>query len=243
MFNTLLQNLNLQNIDIQGIIIRVFVVCISLSFHEMCHAWRAYKLGDDTAQRAGRLTMNPLKHLDPIGTIMMIVARVGWAKPVPINPVLFTRAKTMKRGIVEVSLAGPLSNLFLAIVSYFLLQTANLVQILGFGTVTAINTVNPVIDVLETLFIYLYISNIYLAIFNLLPVPPLDGFKIFGAMLPGKWYYKLMDYERYIGLVFLAIIFFAGSVFGSILSVVATPFQFIIEKPINFLFDSIFKLF
>jgi Zn-dependent protease len=243
MFSTLLQNLNLQNIDIQGIIIRVFVVCISLSFHEMCHAWRAYKLGDDTAQLAGRLTMNPLKHLDPIGTIMMIVARVGWAKPVPINPVLFTRAKTMKRGIVEVSLAGPLSNLFLAVVSYFLLQTANLVQILGFGAVTSANSINPVIDVLETLFVYLYISNIYLAIFNLLPVPPLDGFKVFGSMLPGKWYYKLMDYERYIGLVFLAIIFFAGSVFGSVLRVVATPFQFIIEKPINFLFDSIFKLF
>jgi Zn-dependent protease len=187
--------------------------------------------------------MNPLKHLDPIGTIMMIVARVGWAKPVPINPVLFTRAKTMKRGIVEVSLAGPLSNLFLAVVSYFLLQTANLVQILGFGAVTSANSINPVIDVLETLFVYLYISNIYLAIFNLLPVPPLDGFKVFGSMLPGKWYYKLMDYERYIGLVFLAIIFFAGSVFGSVLRVVATPFQFIIEKPINFLFDSIFKLF
>ncbi len=242
MINTLIQNLNLGNINIQDIIIRVFVICISLSFHEMAHAWRAYKLGDDTAQRAGRLTMNPLAHLDPIGTIMMIFARVGWAKPVPINPNLFTRSKTMKRGIIEVSLCGPLSNLLLAVVSYLLYNLSFLAQVLFFGNVQVYSAINPVIQVLMTLFYALYYTNIFLAIFNLLPVPPLDGFKIFGSLLPGKWYYKLMDYERYIGLAFLAIVIFAGSAFGTVLQTVSIPFQFVIEKPIDFLFDSILKL-
>lgn len=242
MINSFLQNLTSQFGSVQDIIIRVFVICISLSFHEMAHAWRAYKLGDDTAQKAGRLTMNPLVHLDPIGTIMMIVARVGWAKPVPINPVLFTRAKTMKRGIVEVSLSGPLSNLLLALVSYILYQTTYLVQVLAFGAETSTNALNPVISVLMALFGALYFSNVFLAIFNLLPVPPLDGFKIWGAMLSNHLYYKLMEYERYIGLVFIAIIIFAGNAFGTVLQAIAVPFQYIIETPVNFLFNLIYKL-
>ncbi len=243
MFNSLLQNLNLQNIDIQGILIRVFVICVSLSFHEMAHAWRAYKLGDDTAQRAGRLTMNPLKHLDPVGTIMMVVARVGWAKPVPINPVLFTKAKTMKRGIVEVSVIGPLSNLFLAVVSYILYNMTFLSQLMFFGNAQDFSLLNPVIQVLMSLFNALYITNIFLAIFNLLPVPPLDGFGVFGALLPGSLYYKLMEYERYVGLVFIAIIIFAGGAFGTILQTISIPFRFIIETPLNFLFNMLFNLF
>lgn len=243
MFNTLLQNMNLQNIDIQGILIRVFVICISLSFHEMAHAWRAYKLGDDTAQKAGRLTMNPLKHLDLVGTIMMIVARVGWAKPVPINPVLFTRAKTMKRGIIEVSVIGPLSNLLLAVVTYIFYNLTFLAQLMFFGNVQDFSLLNPVIQVLMNLFNAMYITNIFLAIFNLLPIPPLDGFGVFGAMLPGKLYYKLMDYERYIGFVFIAIIIFAGSAFGTVLETISIPFRFIIETPLNLLFDQLFKLF
>ncbi len=239
MLDTLLQNFNLQNFDIQGVIIRVFVICISLSFHEMAHAWRANKLGDDTAFRAGRLSMNPLVHLDPMGTLMMIFARVGWAKPVPINPVLFTRAKTMKRGIVEVSLAGPISNILLAIVSYIIYQTLNVIQIAVFKTNI---TVNPVINVLELLFSAMYISNIFLALFNLLPVPPLDGFKIFGSLLPNHLYYKLMDMERYIGIAFLLIVVFAGGIFGTILNFIATPVRFVIETPLNFVFDLILKL-
>lgn len=243
MFNTLLQNLNLQNIDIQGILILVFVICISLSFHEMSHAWRAYKLGDDTAQKAGRLTMNPLKHLTVVGTLMMVIAHVGWAKPTPINPVLFTRAKTMKRGIIEVSLAGPLSNLLLAVVSYIIYNLVYMAQLAFFGKVQDFTLLNPVVQVLMTLFNTMYIYNIFLAIFNLLPVPPLDGFKIFGSLLPNKLYYKMMDYEQYIGLGFIAIIIFAGSAFGTILQTLSIPFKFIIETPLNFLFDQLFKLF
>ena len=243
MINTLIQNLNLQNINIQDIIIRVFVICISLSFHEMCHGWWAYRLGDDTAQRAGRLTMNPLAHLDPIGTIMMIFAKVGWAKPVPINPNLFTRSKTMKRGIVEVSLAGPISNLLLAVVSYLLYNLAFLAQLAFFGKAQVFSSINPVIQVLMSLFYALYYTNIFLAIFNLLPIPPLDGFKIFGSLLPGKWYFKLMDYERYIGLVFLALVFFAGTAIGTVLETLSFPIRYIIETPLDFLFNMLFKLF
>jgi len=239
MFNTFIQNFISQFGSPQEILIRVFVICISLSFHEMSHAWRANKLGDDTAQRAGRLTMNPLKHLDLVGTIMMIIGPVGWAKPVPINPVLFTRAKTMKRGIVEVSLMGPLSNMLLAVISYIIYNLVFLVQLAFFGNIQ----VNPVIQVLMTLFKAMYFTNIFLALFNLLPVPPLDGFKIFGAMLPGKVYYKMMDYERYIGLVFIAVIIFAGNAFGTVLEKISIPFRYIIETPLNFLFDQLFKLF
>ena len=243
MFNTLFQNLNLQNFNIQGILIRVFVICISLSFHEMAHAWRAHRLGDDTAQKAGRLTMNPLKHLDPVGTIMMAIGPVGWAKPVPINPVLFTRAKTMKRGIIEVSVMGPLSNILLAVVSYIIYNLVFLAQLVFFGSVQEFSLFHPVIQVLMTLFNSMYVTNLFLALFNLLPVPPLDGFKFFGALLPNRIYYKLMDYERYIGLAFIAIIIFAGSAFGTVLQTISIPFRFIIETPLNFLFDQIFKLF
>jgi len=240
MLDSLMQNF--QNIDIQGIVILVFAACISLSFHEMSHAWRAYKLGDDTAQRAGRLTMNPLAHLDPFGTLMIIFARVGWAKPVPMNPVLFTRAKTMKRGIVEVSLAGPLSNMLLAVISYFLLRITELIYILIYGTTQIANPTSPVITIFVSLFSLMYILNINLALFNLLPVPPLDGFKIFGSMLPNNLYYKLMDYERYIGIVFLLIVIFSGGAIGLILQTISIPFKFIIETPLDFIFNSIYKL-
>ena len=243
MFNTILQNLNLQNFNIQSILIRVFVICISLSFHEMAHAWRAYKLGDDTAQKAGRLTMNPLKHLEILGTIMMIIGPVGWAKPTPINPVLFTRAKTMKRGIIEVSLAGPLSSLLLAVIAYIIYNLVYLVQLAFFGQVQDFSLLNPVIQVLMTLFNAMYITNVFLALFNLLPIPPLDGFKVFGSLLPNQIYYKVMDYEQYIGLAFIALIIFAGGAFGAILQTIAIPFRFIIETPLNFLFDQLFKLF
>lgn len=238
----MLQNIldNLGFSSIQDVLIWVFVLCISLSFHEMAHAWQADRLGDDTARRAGRLSLNPLVHLDPIGTIMMFIAHVGWAKPVPINPVLFKRSKTMKRGIVEVSLAGPLSNLLLSVVSFILYDVAWLVQVLAFQSTT---TMNPVIDVLMTLFGTLFRANIYLAIFNLLPFPPLDGYKIFGSLLPNHLYYKIMDYERYIGIALLVLIYFAGSVFGIILNAVATPFIYIISTPIDLLFNFIISLF
>ncbi|MHB8963323.1 MAG: site-2 protease family protein [Saccharofermentanales bacterium] len=239
MIQNLLDNLNIGSFDIVEMLIRVFVIVISLSIHEASHAYRAYKLGDDTAQRAGRLTLNPLAHLDPLGTLMMFIARVGWAKPVPINPLLFTRAKTMKRGIVEVSLAGPVSNLILSFAAYFILNTIIMINAL----VTVGAGMGSVVYVFALLFQTMFQLNVFLAIFNLLPIPPLDGYKIFGSLLPNHLYYKLMDYERYIGIAFLAIIFFAGRIFSTVLYTVAAPFFFVIQKPVDLLFALLTRLF
>ncbi|MHB1453682.1 MAG: site-2 protease family protein [Saccharofermentanales bacterium] len=239
MLQNLLDNLNLGDFNIVELLIRVFVIIISLSIHEASHAYRAYKLGDDTAQRAGRLTLNPLAHLDPLGTVMMFIARVGWAKPVPINPLLFTRAKTMKRGIVEVSLAGPVSNLILSFVSYFILNVIYFIDVLAAPDTET----NSVVLVFMTIFQTMFQLNVFLAIFNLLPIPPLDGYKIFGSLLPGHLYYKLMDYERYIGIAFIAIIIFAGNIFSTVLFAIATPFFYIIQTPVDLLYMLMANLF
>ncbi len=227
MFENILSRLGGGSFDIVEFLTRIFVIIFSLSVHEFAHAYWARRLGDDTAERAGRLTLNPLAHLDPLGTLMMVFARVGWAKPVPINPVQFTRAKTMKRGILEVSLAGPVSNLILSFISYFI----RTLLIFAFPSVF-LGKYYIVISILETLFIL----NIFLAVFNLLPVPPLDGFKIFGTLLPDRLYYKLMSYERYIGLVFIALVIFGGGIFGLVINALASPIITAISYPINLLF-------
>lgn len=235
MFQNLFQNFNLASV--QNLIILIVVFLFSISFHEFAHAYRANQLGDDTAKRQGRLTLNPIVHLDPVGTLVLIVSqRIGWAKPVPINPVLFTRAKSMKRGIIEVSLAGPLSNFLLSFISYFLL---NLVLFIYFAVAGENTQSNFFLEVIIELLTMMFYLNVFLGIFNLFPIPPLDGFKIFGSMLPDNLYYKLMSYERYIGLIFIGIIIFAGGLFGNLLSAVSTPFFFIISTPI----DLLFKLF
>jgi Zn-dependent protease len=235
----MLQNL-IQDFDLQYTITILFAFFISISFHEMSHAWRADRLGDDTARHAGRLTMNPIAHLDPIGTLMILFVGVGWAKPVPINPVLFTRAKTMKRGIMEVSLAGPLSNLILAFGSYLIL---NIILLLNNIITGSYENTNVIFDTVINLFYMLVHLNVFLAVFNLFPIPPLDGFKIFGSMLPDNIYYKIMDYERYIGIAFLALVFFAGSIFGRVLDILTTPIFFLIESPIDLLFGLFYNLF
>src|SRR5665647_733025 len=112
------------------LIILIFVLCLSLSFHEFSHAWVANRLGDDTAALQGRLTLNPLKHLDPVGSIVFLIAGIGWARPVPVNPARFSREGTMKSGMMKVSLAGPLSNLLLATVANFLFYVIFTIAIL-----------------------------------------------------------------------------------------------------------------
>lgn len=219
---------NLANFNIQGILITILILCISLSFHEAAHAWAAYRLGDDTAALQGRLTLNPLAHLDPIGALVFLVAGIGWAKPVPINPTRFNRKYSMKTGLMLTSLAGPSANLLLAIVAA-VLHAVTLVIALAIGRDTLITTL------LASLFFNLYWANTVLAIFNLLPMPPLDGYKIFGAILPNRLYYSIMKYERYIGLVFLALVLFGGSILSNILQVIRVPFDFVLWTPIHWL--------
>ena len=218
---------SLARFDIQGILVTVLVLTISLSFHEMAHAWAAYKLGDDTAALQGRLTMNPLAHLDPIGTLMFIFAGIGWAKPVPGNPARFTRNISIQRGTMLASLAGPTGNLILAVAAS-ILHAATVLLSVAVGS-------NSVLNLLENLFLYLYMANTVLAVFNLLPIPPLDGSKIFGGLLPTNLYYKFLSMERTIGLLFLMLVIFGRGIISSILSVVRIPFDLVIWTPVHWL--------
>lgn len=166
------------------------LICITL--HELSHGLVAYHLGDDTAKRAGRLTLNPLKHLDPIGLLMMLTVHFGYAKPVPVN---MYRFKSPKRGMAITALAGPASNVLITIV--FLLLYGALFIPLGANKVGAF--------VLDMLYLTAYISMGY-AIFNMLPVPPLDGSKVVFSVVDENSYRGLMRYERYGGLILLALV-------------------------------------
>lgn len=168
------------------------VLLTAFPVHECAHALSAHWLGDDTAKDQGRITLNPLRHLDLFGTIFMLFAGFGWAKPVPINPNNF---KNRKVGMAVSSLAGPLSNLILSYISIILCK------ILIYNSAG-----NTYLDALADVFWYSTILNVGLAVFNLLPIPPLDGSRIFNLVLPEKMYFKIMKYENIVfGILFLAI--------------------------------------
>jgi Zn-dependent protease len=221
-------------------------ILISLSFHEMSHAYASYRQGDPTAKRMGRLTMNPLKHLDPIGTLMLIVSMLkgfgfGWAKPVPIDPTYYSN---QKRGMILVSLAGPVSNLLLALVFSF--PMAYIAMKNGFTPGEAYNSSYGLFgsgyslqSILFNISRFFYIINIGLATFNIIPVPPLDGSKILTAILPVDLYFKMMRYERFIGLAFLALILVMPGMLYTVLAPVKRLFEGIlrlIASPIITLF-------
>lgn len=169
-------------------------VLICITFHEVCHGYVAYLLGDETAKEAGRLTLNPIKHLDPVGALCMVVAGVGWAKPVPIDPRRMWKMKNRKLAISLTALAGPLSNMLLAFLLFFAyLEIA--ANVPG-GFLSALG---------EFLYITAYLS-VGLAAFNLLPIPPLDGSKILFPLLPNRVIAVTAKYERYISLAFFALI-------------------------------------
>ena len=171
------------------------LVCITL--HELSHGFVAYLLGDDTAKRAGRLTLNPIKHLDLMGLIMMVVAHVGWAKPVPVNMMNF---KNPKRGMALTSLAGPMSNVLITCVFFFLYG-------LFYIPLTAKGSAAGSY-LLEMLRLTAIISMGY-AVFNLIPIPPLDGSKVLFSLVSDRAYYQLMRYERY-GMIVLYVLVFTN---------------------------------
>ena len=156
--------------DLVGIAVRLFVLTVSLSFHEAAHAWMAFRLGDDTAKREGRLTLNPMAHFDPLGTLMIVFGPIGWAKPVPVNP---NRLDNPRVGMPLVAFAGPLSNIILGVISLIL-----------FAIVTRFMGGGEGWYVLLKAFIAI---NFALAVFNLLPIYPLDGSKVLGLFLPKDW--------------------------------------------------------
>ncbi len=167
------------------------LVLLALPVHEWAHAFAAYKLGDETAKWNGRLTVNPMKHLDVFGTVMLVLCGVGYARPVPVNPYNF---RNPKKGMAITSLAGPLSNFVMAVLSVVFIRV---LLFLPASTIT---------DALFTI-LYIFASiNISLTVFNLLPIPPLDGSNIFGAILPDKWTYTMQKYQQYITIGLFALL-------------------------------------
>ncbi len=170
---------------------------IALTFHEVAHGFMAFKLGDPTARNFGRLTLNPLKHLDPIGTICMIFFHFGWAKPVPVNSRYF---KKPRRDMALTAAAGPVMNFILAFAGILIRQ----ILIAIFKVFPAATQFTFYIQgAAITLFTYFHILNLSLGLFNLIPIPPLDGSRIFYVFLPPKIYFGIMKYERYIQLALL----------------------------------------
>ena len=168
----------------------------ALTFHELAHGYVAWNLGDPTAKNAGRLTMNPLKHLDPLGVIAFIIMKIGWAKPVPVNPMYF---KDPRKGMLLVALAGPAANLLTAVVS------AILVKFLVTLTFIPMYIMEPVVGMLlASVWI-----NIMLAVFNCLPIPPLDGSKILMGVLPPAAAHSYAKLEP-VGFILLLALFYAG---------------------------------
>ena len=186
-----------------------FVVFVCSPIHELSHAYVAYKLGDTTAKNDGRLTFNPIKHIDPIGMIMILLFGFGYAKPVPVD---INRLKNPKRDMALVSIAGPLSNIVLAFVLNFIAYA-----------IRSLNSTSMIAEILYIFFFYGAYINIVLAAFNILPVPPLDGSKILAGILPDKAYYKYMMYEKYAMIALLVIVFtgildsFLGIVSGALM--------------------------
>ena len=184
--------------ELLGLLISAPGVLIAITFHEFAHGYAAYKLGDDTAKSQGRLSLNPFAHLDPIGTLMLLVAGFGWGKPVEVNPRNYTRKISMEKGEAIVSLAGPLMNFILAIIFTLIYCAIYKFASLSFMTST--------VGVVIVLLIRTTISiNIGLGVFNLIPLPPLDGSKIFLPILPKNAKTWFINNQQIFYIIFLII--------------------------------------
>jgi Zn-dependent protease len=207
-------NLNFDVHKLVGLLILVPVLVLSMAAHELAHGLVAYRLGDPTAKRAGRLSLNPLKHLDPLGTAMFFITYIlggfvfGWAKPVPVSPYYF---KNRQWGMAAVGLAGPVTNFVVAVV-----------------TIVILNAIHPSADgwafeILSSLFAV----NVVLGLFNLVPIPPLDGSRVLGAFLPRRAYERWAALDQY-GMILVFVAMFA--LWG--------PFQRLLGWAINGLADA-----
>lgn len=181
-----------------ALILSIPGVIIAMTFHEFAHAWMADRLGDDTPRRQGRLTLNPFKHMEPIGMLMLLFAGFGWGRPVEINPNNFNRTITIRKGNALVALAGPVMNLILALIFSIIYAL-----ILAFGGVDFM--FSEVGDIITTIIVYIISMNVGLGVFNLIPLPPLDGSKVLVAILPTNARNWFESHERILYLVFIII--------------------------------------
>ena len=197
--------------DLLLMLLSMPVMLMALSVHESAHGYVAYKLGDPTARNLGRITLNPVKHFDLFGFLSMLVFHIGWAKPVPINTRYF---KKPRRDMAITGAAGPLSNIGLALIHLVILRVSMIFVTNGVlhGKITS----ELWLTVISLIVYQLYMGgamNVILAIFNLIPLPPFDGSRIFYAFLPPKWYFGVMKYERYI-MIGCILVFFLLSRLG-----------------------------
>lgn len=214
------------------LLICVPVVLISLTFHECAHGFIAYKLGDPTAKRMGRLSLNPLHHIDLIGAICMLIFHFGWAKPVPIDTRYF---KNPKSGMAITALAGPAANILLGFIGCFLYTLS-----VNFIRVAVGSFIYYIAYAWINFIFYFGWLNIALALFNLIPLPPLDGSRIFLIFLPEKAYFSVMKYEREISLGFLILLFLDSRLLGGhITGALSTVVYFVFNGFVS-LFNLIF---
>ena len=187
-------------------------ILLALSFHEYAHGWMAYRLGDPTAKDEGRLTMNPLAHLDPLGTMMLIIVHFGWAKPVPVNPM---NLRDPKKDMLWIALAGPVSNVIMA---------AGLGLILRIMIGMGLRVDGSFLGYFQYMLYFAVMINLVLAIFNMIPIPPLDGSRILFGLLPTEYEESYLRFQQIGPMVLLGLVVI-NSYFGiPIFSLLITPF-------------------
>jgi len=210
-------------LTLPDLIARIFTLIVAFTVHELAHAWTADQLGDDTPRRTGRLTLNPLAHLDPFGSLLLLIAGFGWAKPVYTNPYKFRNGPRL--GTAIVAAAGPLANFVMALIAAipFRLGWLNVLDTFG--------NQGQFLPSPASLFGDFIFLNLILMLFNLIPIPPLDGSKILRGFAPLEWDRWLVQLEQWGPFLLMALVFLGGRIFNLIIS-----------PPAIFLYSSILGL-